>query len=55
MRAVLLSCWCLAAGGTGLIAQARPGTLTIYYVDTEGGQSTPFVGPGGFTTTYRPR
>ena len=47
MRAVLVTCLCLAAGLTGLMAQARPGTLTIYYIDTEGGQSTLFVGPTG--------
>jgi len=47
MRAVFVTCLCLAAGAAGLIAQARPGSLTIYYVDTEGGQSTLFVGPTG--------
>src|SRR5215207_10089017 len=31
----------------GLAAQVRTGTLTIYYIDTEGGQSTLFVGPTG--------
>jgi len=45
MRAVLVTALCLAAGVIGLMAQARPGTLTIYYIDTEGGQSTLFVGP----------
>ena len=47
MRAVLVTCLCLAAGLAGLVAQARPGTLSIYYIDTEGGQSTLFVGPTG--------
>jgi competence protein ComEC len=47
MRALVVSCLCLAAGLFGLSAQTRPGTLTIYYVDTEGGQSTLFVGPTG--------
>jgi len=47
MRAVLVICLCLAAGLAGLMAQARPGTLSIYYIDTEGGQSTLFVGPTG--------
>jgi len=47
MRAVLVTCLCLAAGLAGLMAQARPGTLSIYYIDTEGGQSTLFVGPTG--------
>jgi beta-lactamase superfamily II metal-dependent hydrolase len=31
----------------GLSAQVRTGTLTIHYIDTEGGQSTLFVGPTG--------
>jgi glyoxylase-like metal-dependent hydrolase (beta-lactamase superfamily II) len=31
----------------GLAAQTRTETLTIYYIDTEGGQSTLFVGPTG--------
>jgi beta-lactamase superfamily II metal-dependent hydrolase len=47
MRALLVTCLCLLAGLTGLIAQVRSGTLTIYYIDTEGGQSTLFVGPTG--------
>ena len=47
MRAVLVTALCLAAGVIGLMAQARPGTLTIYSIDTEGGQSTLFVGPTG--------
>jgi len=32
---------------TGLTAQDASGTLNIYYIDTEGGQSTLFVGPTG--------
>ena len=47
MRAVLVTCLCLAAALAGLMAQARQGTLSIYYIDTEGGQSTLFVGPTG--------
>jgi competence protein ComEC len=47
MRAALVTALCLVAGLMGLTAQDRPGTLTIYYVDTEGGQSTLFVGPTG--------
>jgi competence protein ComEC len=47
MRALLVTCLCLAAGFAGLMAQPRSGTLSIYYIDTEGGQSTLFVGPGG--------
>jgi competence protein ComEC len=47
MRAGLVAtCLCLAAG-LALMAQPRSGTLSIYYVDTEGGQSTLFVGPTG--------
>ena len=47
MRVVLAAALCLVAGLAGLVAQARPGTLTIYYIDTEGGQSTLFVSPAG--------
>ena len=47
MRVLLAATFCLAAGLAGLLAQPRTGTLTIYYVDTEGGQSTLFVGPTG--------
>jgi len=47
MRVVPAAVLCLAVGLVGLTAQARPGTLTIYYIDTEGGQSTLFVGPTG--------
>jgi len=47
MRAVVITtCW-VAIAVLGLIAQVRTGTLTIYYIDTEGGQSTLFVGPTG--------
>jgi competence protein ComEC len=46
MRAVLtISCVVIAV--LGLTAQVRTGTLTIYYIDTEGGQSTLVVGPTG--------
>jgi competence protein ComEC len=38
---------CLLAAVVGLAAQVRTGTLTISYIDTEGGQSTLFVGPAG--------
>src|SRR5689334_3177837 len=47
MRAVLLSVILLAAGIVGLLAQGPTGSLNIYYIDTEGGQSTLFVGPTG--------
>ena len=47
MRAFLVTICCLVAAVLGLSAQVRTGTLTIYYIDTEGGQSTLFVGPTG--------
>ena len=47
MRAALVTVLILIAGIAGLLAQTRPGTLNIYYIDTEGGQSTLFVGPMG--------
>ncbi len=47
MRAVIIAALCVTAGIAGLLAQARTGTLSIYYIDTEGGQSTLFVGPSG--------
>src|SRR5436190_3178377 len=47
MRAVLMTVIFLAAGIVGLPAQGPAGTLNIYYIDTEGGQSTLFVGPTG--------
>ena len=47
MRAVFITVLVLMAGIVGLLAQAGPGTLNIYYIDTEGGQSTLFVGPTG--------
>ena len=47
MRATFVMVLCLAAGIVGLLAQSRSGTLNIYYIDTEGGQSTLFVGPTG--------
>jgi beta-lactamase superfamily II metal-dependent hydrolase len=37
----------VVAAVLGATAQVRTGTLSIYYVDTEGGQSTLFVGPSG--------
>lgn len=45
MRSIL-SGLCLAAFTTVLCAQT-PKTLDIYYIDTEGGQSTLFVAPSG--------
>src|SRR5678810_928095 len=47
MRAVVITTCCVVIAGLGLAAQIRTGTLNIYYIDTEGGQSTLFVGPGG--------
>src|SRR3954471_6152191 len=47
MRAAIILVLSLAMGTMGLAAQAATGTLNIYYIDTEGGQSTLFVGPSG--------
>src|SRR4051812_30535741 len=47
IRATIVLVLCLAVGAMGLPAQAATGTLNIYYIDTEGGQSTLFVGPTG--------
>jgi beta-lactamase superfamily II metal-dependent hydrolase len=47
MRAAMLVTMCVLAAVLGLTAQSRNAALTIYYIDTEGGQSTLFVGPGG--------
>jgi beta-lactamase superfamily II metal-dependent hydrolase len=46
MRAVILTMVVLMAGIAGLLAQGG-GTLDIYFIDTEGGQSTLFVSPSG--------
>src|SRR6185436_18905575 len=47
MRAVVLTVCCVVAAVLAGAAQVRPGNLSIYYIDTEGGQSTLFVGPAG--------
>ncbi len=47
MRAVVMTVWCVVAAVWCAGAQSRTGTLTIHYIDTEGGQSTLFVGPTG--------
>jgi beta-lactamase superfamily II metal-dependent hydrolase len=47
MRAVVIAVCCVVGAVLGAAAQTRTGTLTIYYIDTEGGQSTLFVGPAG--------
>jgi beta-lactamase superfamily II metal-dependent hydrolase len=46
MRAALVVV-CLIGGVSGLLAQTRARTLEIYFIDTEGGQSTLYVGPTG--------
>ena len=47
MRAAIVTVLCLTAGILGLLAQTPARTLSIYYIDTEGGQSTLFVSPEG--------
>src|SRR5215213_1565498 len=47
MRSVLVAVACVVVGVAGLVAQTRGRTLDIYYIDTEGGQSTLFVSPTG--------
>src|SRR3954465_14213900 len=47
MRAAIITMLCLTAGIMSLPAQTRTGKLDIYYIDTEGGQSTLFVNPAG--------
>lgn len=48
MRVILmLGALCLISGVAGLTAQTRARTLDIYFIDTEGGQSTLYVGPTG--------
>ncbi len=46
-RRVAASVLCVTVAAAGLIAQTPPGTLDIYFIDTEGGQSTLYVGPTG--------
>ena len=43
----LLIALCLIAGMAGLLSQKPATTLDIYFIDTEGGQSTLYVGPTG--------
>jgi beta-lactamase superfamily II metal-dependent hydrolase len=47
MRAVAAAALCVTIAVMAVTAQVRTNTLTIYYIDTEGGQSTLFVGPAG--------
>src|SRR5678815_438944 len=47
MRGILATVLFLAAGVVALLAQRPAAELNIYYIDTEGGQSTLFVSPSG--------
>jgi beta-lactamase superfamily II metal-dependent hydrolase len=47
MRAPLVSTICLLAAIASVSAQTRARTLEVYFIDTEGGQSTLYVGPTG--------
>ena len=47
MRGILATVLFLAAGVVALLAQRPAAELNIYYIDTEGGQSTLFVSPAG--------
>src|SRR6185295_3280198 len=49
MRTLLITAFLMTAGIAGLLAQSPAATLNIYYIDTEGGQSTLFVSPTGET------
>jgi len=47
MRALFVTAFLVIAGAAALIAQGPSAGLSIYYIDTEGGQSTLFVSPTG--------
>lgn len=47
MRTVIAALALLAVSSIGAAAERAGGALNIYYIDTEGGQSTLFVGPTG--------
>ncbi|MGE0446201.1 MAG: ComEC/Rec2 family competence protein [Vicinamibacterales bacterium] len=47
LRALVLAAGCVAVAALCLAAQAGPGALRIYYIDTEGGQSTLVIAPSG--------
>lgn len=47
MRVAMALVLCLTAGLAGLTGQTRSRTLDIYFIDTEGGQSTLYVSPTG--------
>jgi beta-lactamase superfamily II metal-dependent hydrolase len=46
-RLVVVILFCVVGTGAGLRSQTPPRSLDIYYIDTEGGQSTLFVSPTG--------
>jgi len=47
VRSVIMALALLTASSIGTAAEKRNAALDIYYIDTEGGQSTLFVGPTG--------
>src|SRR5690348_9031528 len=47
MRSVIAALVLLMVACIGTAAERRGAVLDIYYIDTEGGQSTLFVGPTG--------
>jgi competence protein ComEC len=47
MRRIIAALASVVVSGTALAAQSGTAALSIYYIDTEGGQSTLFVGPTG--------
>jgi competence protein ComEC len=47
IRSPILTVLLLTIGIANLVAQVPSGMLNIYYIDTEGGQSTLFMGPTG--------
>jgi beta-lactamase superfamily II metal-dependent hydrolase len=47
MRVAPVLVLCLLGGIVGLVAQPPGKTLDIYFIDSEGGQSTLYVGPSG--------
>jgi competence protein ComEC len=47
VRRIIAALASVIVSGTALAAQSSKAALNIYYIDTEGGQSTLFVGPTG--------
>jgi beta-lactamase superfamily II metal-dependent hydrolase len=47
MRSVIAALVLLTISSAGVSGEGSGAALNIYYIDTEGGQSTLFVGPGG--------